>query len=90
MKILANILSEYMTFSQGDSNLFYYNRFYPSILESEKMSQELYTPVMTPPQKIGFFYFYFIIIIKIILNNYLIFNYLIKMRVRHYNLLFIE
>ena len=32
----------------------------PSILDSEKMSQELLTPVMTPPKKTLLFYFYII------------------------------
>ena len=31
--------------------------FTPSILDSEKMSQELLTPLMMPPQESGFFLF---------------------------------
>ena len=53
-KIYENIKSirlwEYMIFLQDDRNLLFYSRLYPSIVESEKMSQELLTPLMTPPQ----------------------------------------
>ena len=55
-----------MIFSQDDSNLLFYDRFYPSILESEKTSQELLTPVMAPSQKTGLSYFYITNIIEII------------------------
>ena len=40
--------------------------FIPSIADSEKMSQELISPLMTPPQETGLFYFYIIDIIEII------------------------
>ena len=79
-----------MIFSQNDSNLLFYDRFYPSILESEKTSQELVTPVMAPSQKTGLSNYYFTNIIEIIQNNKLKFYYVIKVRIRFYNLLFIE
>ena len=36
------------------------------IYDLKKMSQELLTPVMTPPQKTEFFYLYIIYIIEIL------------------------
>ena len=67
MKISRNIiLLECMIFSQDDGNLLSYDRFYPSILESEKTSQDLLTPVMAPSQKTGLSYFYITNIIEII------------------------
>ena len=53
-------------FSQDDGRLLFYDRFYPYILESEKTSQKLLTPVIAPSQKTGLSYFYLTNIIEII------------------------
>ena len=55
-----------MLFSQDDRNLFLYPL---NFRLRKKMSQNLVTPLMTPPQESGFFYLYIIDIIEIILNN---------------------
>ena len=55
-----------MIFSQDDGHLLFYDRFYPTILESEKTSQELLTTVMAPSQKTGLSYFDLTYIIEII------------------------
>ena len=38
--------------------------FTPSILESQKMSQEFLTPVMTPPQNTGLFFTFILLLLN--------------------------
>ena len=53
-----------MISSQDDRNIFFYNMFNPAILDFEKLSHELLTSLMMPPQESGLFLFLYYIIIK--------------------------
>ena len=54
-----------MIFSQDGRNLLSKISFTPSIVDSEKICQEL-TPLMAPPKESGLFYFYITYITELI------------------------